>query len=106
MLPESGGTLWSDNLLVPVGSPHKKNAETLFNYYYDPAVAAQVAAYVNYICPVKGAQEEMVKLDPELAKSQYIFPTQEDLAKVQQFVALEPAVEEDYTRAFKKVLGA
>ena len=53
-IPEAGGTLWSDNLMVPVGSPHKTNAEKLINYYYDPEVAAEVAAYVNYICPVAG----------------------------------------------------
>ena len=56
MLPEAGGTLWTDNLMIPIGSPHKENAETLINYYYDPEVAAQVAAYVNYICPVQGAK--------------------------------------------------
>src|SRR5690349_19159094 len=44
-LPEKGGTLWSDNLLIPIGSPHKKNAEILMNYYYTPSVAAEVAAY-------------------------------------------------------------
>ena len=55
-IPEAGGTLWSDNMMVPVGSPHLGNAENLMNYYYDPEVAAQVAAYVNYISPVEGAQ--------------------------------------------------
>jgi spermidine/putrescine transport system substrate-binding protein len=25
-----------DNLMVPIGAPHKKNAEKLFDYYYDP----------------------------------------------------------------------
>src|SRR5699024_6963007 len=54
-LPDSGGTLWSDNLMVPIGSPHKKNAETLMDYYYQPEVAAEVAAWVNYISPVQGA---------------------------------------------------
>ena len=49
-------------------SPHKKNAETLMNYYYDPEVAAEVAAYVNYICPVEGAKEAMQEIDPELAE--------------------------------------
>jgi spermidine/putrescine transport system substrate-binding protein len=106
VLPESGGTLWSDNMLIPVGSPHKKNAQTLINYYYDPKVAAEVAAYVNYICPVTGAKEEMQKIDPELAESPYIFPSEEDLKKVQVFTTLEPAVETDYTKAFEKVLGA
>ena len=32
----------------------QENAETLMDYYYRPDVAAQVAAYVNYICPVQG----------------------------------------------------
>ena len=67
VIPESGGTLWSDNLMIPITSPHRQNAQTLMNYYYEPEVAAQVAAYVNYVCPVVGAQEELAKIDPELA---------------------------------------
>jgi spermidine/putrescine transport system substrate-binding protein len=106
VLPESGGTLWSDNLMIPIGSPHKKNAETLINYYYDPKVAAEVAAYVNYICPVQGAQQEMEKIDKDLAKSPLIFPSEADLQKVQVFTKLEPAEETKYTQAFQKVLGA
>ena len=53
----------------------RSNAEKLINFYYDPAVAAEVAAYVNYICPVEGAQDEMEKIDPALAESPLIFPT-------------------------------
>ena len=70
VIPEGGGTLWNDNFLVPVGSAHKANAEALMNYYYDPAVAAEVAAWVNYITPVIGAREEAAKIDPELADNQ------------------------------------
>ncbi len=106
VLPDSGGTLWSDNLMIPIGSPHKKNAETLINYYYDPKVAAEVAAYVNYICPVQGAQQEMEKIDKDLAKSPLIFPTDADLQKVQVFTKLEPADETRYTQAFQSALGA
>jgi spermidine/putrescine transport system substrate-binding protein len=105
-LPESGGTLWSDNLLVPVGSPHLKNAEKLMNYYYDPKVAATVEAYVNYICPVEGAQAEMEKIDPDLAKSPWIFPTEEDLNKAKVFRTLTPDEETAYSNAFQKVIGA
>jgi spermidine/putrescine transport system substrate-binding protein len=106
VLPDSGGTLWSDNLMIPIGSPHKKNAETLINYYYDPKVAAEVAAYVNYICPVQGAQQEMEKIDKDLATSSLIFPTDSDLQKVQVFTKLSPADETKYTQAFQSVLGA
>ncbi len=108
-IPDAGGTLWSDNMLVPIGSPHKTNAEQLMNYYYDPAVAAEVAAYVNYICPVQGAQEEMAaSKDKELAKlaeNPNIFPTEADLAKVKVFRTLEGAEETELTSDFQRVLG-
>jgi spermidine/putrescine transport system substrate-binding protein len=102
-LPEPGGTLWSDNMWVPIGSPHKKNAEILMNYYYTPSVAAKVAQYVNYICPVKGAKEEMEKLDPELVDNPNIFPPANVNAKV--FRTLEADEETQFTQDFQKVLG-
>ena len=104
-LPESGGTLWSDNLMVPIGSPHKTNAEKLFNFYYDPAIAAEVAAWVNYICPVEGAKEEMEKIDPELADSPWIFPDEQTLAKAKAFRTLSADEETQYSEAFQKVIG-
>jgi spermidine/putrescine transport system substrate-binding protein len=36
VIPESGGTIWSDNMMVPITSQHRRNAQTLMNYYYDP----------------------------------------------------------------------
>lgn len=104
-IPETGGTLWSDNLMVPIASPHKANAEKLIDFYYDPVVAAEVAAYVNYICPVDGAQAEMEKLDPSLAESPLIFPTEADLAKVKVFRGLSADEETTYAEAFQKVIG-
>jgi spermidine/putrescine transport system substrate-binding protein len=104
-LPDTGGTLWSDNLMVPIGSPHKTNAEKLFNFYYDPAIAAEVAAYVNYICPVEGAKAEMEKIDPSLVDSPLIFPTAADLANVKVFHSLTPDEETTYSVAFQKVIG-
>ena len=104
-LPESGGTLWSDNMMIPSTSHNRLNAEKVMNYYYEPAVAAQVAAYVNYICPVKGAQAEMEKIDPVLAKSPFIFPDATALAKAKVFRALTPAEETTFTTAFQKATG-
>jgi spermidine/putrescine transport system substrate-binding protein len=94
---------------VPIGATHKQNAETLMNYYYEPAVAAQVAAYVNYICPVKGAQEEIRKLpdvEQSVAESPFIFPTKSDLAKVHPFRTLSATEEKEFTANFQNVLGS
>jgi spermidine/putrescine transport system substrate-binding protein len=105
-IPDAGGTLWSDNMLVPIGSPHKKNAEILMNYYYDPKVAAEVAAYVNYICPVEGAKEAMAAIDASLVDNQDIFPSAERLSQVHVFRSLNPDEETQFTSDFQKVLGA
>ncbi len=104
-IPESGGTLWSDNLLIPIGSPHKANAEALINNYYDPEVAALVAAYVNYITPVKGAQEAMAEVDPDLVEDQLIFPDDETLSTVEPFRSLSADEETTFSEAFQKVIG-
>ena len=104
-IPESGGTLWTDNMEIPALAQHKKNAELAMNYYYDSEVAAEVAAYVNYICPVEGAQEAMEALDPELASDEFIFPTQALLD--QTFIFMELTVEQNdkYEREFQKAIG-
>jgi spermidine/putrescine transport system substrate-binding protein len=104
-LPESGGTLWTDNMMIPAMAKHKKNAELIMNYYYDPEVAAQVAEYVQYITPVEGAQEAMAGIDPELVDNPWIFPTDADLANSYVFMSLTPEQNEEYTRAFQRAIG-
>ena len=104
-IPESGGMLWSDNMLIPSTSTHKKNAETLINYYYEPSVAAQVAAYVNYICPVEEAKPELEKIDPALAESPFIFPDEATLGKVKVFRALSADEQTNFQTAFDEAIG-
>lgn len=106
VIPEAGGTLWSDNLMVPVASPRKANAEKLMDFYYDPAVAAEVAAYVNYICPVVGAKEEMEKIDPELVENPLIFPTDDDLVNAHVFRSLDADEEATLSSQFQDAIGA
>mgnify|MGYP006266333837 CR=1 FL=1 len=104
-LPETGGTLWTDNMLIPALAAHKRNAELVMNYYYDPVIAAKVAAYVQYVCPVDGAQEEMKKIDPALADNQWIFPNAETLSKAYVFMTLTEEQDVKYQRAFQKAIG-
>ncbi len=102
-VPEKGGFLWSDNMLIPVLAEHKENAEKLMDFYYDPVIAAEVAAWVNYICPVDGAQEAMKDIDPELVDNELIFPSEDMLSNVHEFKFMpwderEP-LEDQFTRA-------
>jgi spermidine/putrescine transport system substrate-binding protein len=103
-LPDTGGTLWGDTFVVPMGSTRKTNAETLMNYYYEPEVAAEVAAWVNYITPVEGAQEAAIAIDPELAENQLIFPNADTLAQSKIFRGLTAQEENEYQAAFQAIL--
>ena len=64
-IPAAGYITSSDNLLVPAQARHKTNAEKLIDYYYEPPVAAQLAAYINYVCPVDGVRDELAKIDED-----------------------------------------
>ncbi len=75
------------------------------NFVYDPKIAAQIAAYVNYVTPVKGAKEVLVASDPELADNQLIFPSEATLSKVKQFNA-EALNNQDYIEKWQAIAAA
>ncbi len=104
-IPDEGGNLWYDNLLIPKGAQHKYTAELYIDYYYRPDVAALVEAWVNYICPVKGAKEEILKIDESLAESELIFPSEATLAKVSRFKSLTEDEETYFNDEFSNLIG-
>jgi spermidine/putrescine transport system substrate-binding protein len=103
-IPEHGGMIWTDNMLIPTGGD-VFTASTFMNFVYRPKVAAQIEAYVNYICPVKGAKAAIGSIDESLAANELIFPSDETLAKVKIFDA-EAADNKEYKEQFQAVVGA
>ena len=106
LIPEEGATQWADNMQIPNKAENVYAAEVWMNYVYDPPVAAKIAAYVNYVTPVKGAKEELAKDDPELAENELIFPSEETLAKLHPYVNLDEAEERQMNEAMQAVVGA
>jgi spermidine/putrescine transport system substrate-binding protein len=104
--PAEGLSLWSDNMLVPNKATHKANAEKLMDYYYDPEVAARLAAWVWYMCPVEGAKEAMEKVDPSLVDQPLIFPDEEFLSNTWAFMGLDEKTRTKYEQDFAQVIGA
>ncbi|MEU9296621.1 spermidine/putrescine ABC transporter substrate-binding protein [Streptomyces sp. NPDC048266] len=78
VVPEEGGELWAESLMIPNRARHKTNAEKLVDYYYEPEVAAELAAWVNYVCPVPAARDVLADSGDEelaaLAEDPLIFP--------------------------------
>jgi spermidine/putrescine transport system substrate-binding protein len=104
-LPDEGGMLWTDNMLIPKGAQHKYTAELMIDFVYDPAIAAQIAAYVNYVTPVKGAKEELAKTDPDMAGNPLIFPPEDVLSKTKIFKGLTEEEETYFNDQFSQLLG-
>jgi spermidine/putrescine transport system substrate-binding protein len=103
--PRGGGMLWTDNMMIPALTPVQANAERLMNFYYRPEVAAQLAAWMEYICPVRGAQAAMRKLDPALAGADQVFPSDALLESGHYFKILNKSQISSYTTAFQTAVG-
>ncbi|MFD3530896.1 PotD/PotF family extracellular solute-binding protein [Streptomyces sp. NPDC058664] len=78
VVPEEGAELWAESLMIPNRARHKTNAERLVDYYYEPEVAAELAAWVNYVCPVPAARDVLADSGDAdlvaLAEDPLIFP--------------------------------
>ncbi|MFD3793964.1 PotD/PotF family extracellular solute-binding protein [Streptomyces californicus] len=105
-IPAAGYITSSDNLLVPAQARHKTNAEKLIDYYYEPPVAAELAAYINYVCPVDGVREELAEIDESMASNTLILPDKEMAAKSRSFRSLSTKEETAYEEKFAKLIGA
>ena len=97
--------LWTDNMVIPKGAENKGQAELWINFYYEPVNAATVEAWVYYVCPVKGAREAMVEMDPELAENPLIFPTDEMATRLFQFRGTTEDEETRWAEDFSRVVG-
>ncbi|WP_306333332.1 spermidine/putrescine ABC transporter substrate-binding protein [Streptomyces sp. KL118A] len=105
-IPDQGYITSTDNLLVPNKARHKKNAERLIDYYYEPEPAARLAAYINYVCPVDGVRDALAKIDEDAASNPLIIPDKEMKEKSRAFRSLTPKEETAYEEKFAKLTGA
>jgi spermidine/putrescine transport system substrate-binding protein len=108
VIPEEGGMLWSDNMMIPIKAPHPYGAEVAMNFFYDPEVAAKICAYVNYVTPVKGVQEILAKSKDTkaLADNPLIFPDEATRSRLSEHTPLSVEEEQRMNQAFEQVIGA
>ncbi|MET7442772.1 extracellular solute-binding protein, partial [Streptomyces sp. NPDC005568] len=106
IIPESGYITSTDNMLVPNKARHKTNAERLMDYYFEPRPAAELAAYINYVCPVDGVKDELAKIDEDAANNPLIIPDKAMAARSHPFRSLSQKEETAYEEKFAKLTGA
>ena len=107
VIPQEGGTIWTDNMTIPITAKAPVDAITLIDYFYGVETAAALAEYINYVCPVPAAQPQIVKDAAklsgdeksgmlEIANSKLVFPTAAEYAKLHYYVSFD-TVEEQQT---------
>jgi spermidine/putrescine transport system substrate-binding protein len=104
-MPDEGCMLWSDNMVIPVGAPNPTAAEAFMNYVYDPVNQAQIEAYVNYVSPVAGTKEIMLKDDPALANNQLVFPDAQFTKTCDSAPVISGEEEQRITQAFEATVN-
>lgn len=79
VVPEEGAMFWTDNMLIPRGAQHPADALELMDFVYRPKIAAMIADWVWYVCPVPRAQGIVANQlnDPRVAHSDLVFPTED-----------------------------
>lgn len=76
-MPAEGCTLWSDNMVIPVGAPNTGAALGWMDFVYRPEAAVDITEYVTYISPVEGVKELLERREPKLAEDPLVFPSEE-----------------------------
>ncbi|WP_030164263.1 polyamine ABC transporter substrate-binding protein [Spirillospora albida] len=114
VIPEEGGTLWTDNMCIPKTAENPVDALTLMDWLYLPANNAPLTEYINYITPVP-ATKAIVAADAAKAKgdekeeltrlstSPLVYPSEADMARLKHFRRLTQAEETQYQKIFEPI---
>jgi spermidine/putrescine transport system substrate-binding protein len=105
VIPEEGGTIWTDNMAIPITASNPVDAIMLMDFFFEVENAATLAEYINYITPVPDAQAairqhageasgEDKEFLEEVAESPLVFPSTSDYQKLHYYRDFNSAAEQ------------
>lgn len=109
VVPEAGGTLWFDTMIIPNDAANVDDVAEWMNFVYDPVNAAQITASVQFISPVQGVQEELRKMGGDaaaLADNPLLFPDEATQERLYTFATLSDDEEAKFDEEFARISGA
>lgn len=108
VVPEEGGILFTDCLAIPQDAEHPIDAHELMDFVYQPDVAAQMTAWINYISPVPKAKPILANAKDsytrQVANSPLVFPSKEMESRLYGYKNLDPEEEEEWNDLFNEVI--
>jgi len=107
-VPEEGGLLFTDAMGIPQNAANPIDAHAMMDFVYQPKVAAQMAAWINYITPVPEARPILEKSSDsytrQIASSPLVFTTPEMESQLYSYKNLSPDEEQEWNELFNTVL--
>lgn len=102
VVPVEGGTIWLDNLVVPKGAPHAREAYELINFLLDAKTMARTVQAI-FVAP---ANLEVLPLLPEdIRRNAGLFPPPEALDRLEMMQDLGEGMEA-FDRAWTEIKAA
>ncbi|MGB7860133.1 MAG: spermidine/putrescine ABC transporter substrate-binding protein [Acidimicrobiia bacterium] len=80
VIPEEGGTVWIDNMAVPVSAEHPCTAHTFINYLLDAENGAALTNWNFYASPNAAAEAFIL---PEILEDETIYPSDDLSARLE-----------------------
>ena len=115
IIPNEGGVIWVDNMVIPNGAQHPTDAHEWMNFVYRPQIDAQITEAVNYVSPVPAAQTLIrqhaaaaTSADDRdylngVAESPLVFPTADMQSRLHYYKNLSEAEEKEWNDLFQRV---
>ena len=116
VIPDEGGTLWTDNMMIPRYAQNPMDAMLLMDWYYRPQIAAQLTESINYISAVPGAQPIIAAaaakatgsskaLLHEVATSELVWPSDADYQRLYNYPDVSGKAQARYEALFNPVVA-
>ena len=102
VIPDEGGNLWVDFLVILKKSKNKILAEQFLDFINTPQIAAENALFVNYATPNMAAHEFVTK---EYLSTSIIFPNKDVLSRSEIFKELNPSTIYSISSTFENVIS-
>jgi spermidine/putrescine transport system substrate-binding protein len=106
IIPDSGGTLTLQSMVLPYTTKNQKAAEAWIDYVYDRPNYAKLVAYTRYIPVLSDMTDALNKVDPTAASNPLINPPQDVLNRVKQWPPLTDEQTKEFVGAYTAVTGS
>lgn len=108
VIPAEGGIRWFDSMVIPKDAANPIGAARWMNFAYDPANAARITQYVQYISPVLGVRDALAAGGGDaaaLADNPILFPDDATARRLHFWAGLDAAVEDRLQERFAAITG-